>query len=125
MSFFNRNLKRKRIGSLVKGTIEPGVLNDEALGNFIKNFASELPIFFFDTVGDGNVAGLVLATMLETEVLEIRQVNASGYIFIKFTAEMDSDLFEEKAPGVLEHLRSMDLLNSQQEPGTVISDINT
>ncbi len=125
MSFFNRNLKRKRIGSLVKGTIEPGVLNDETLGNFIKNFASELPIFFFDTVGDGNVAGLVLATMLENEVLEIRQVNASGYIFIKFTAEMDSDLFEEKAPRVLEHLRSMDLLNSQQAPGTVISDINT
>lgn len=109
MSFFNRNLKRKRIEHLVKGAIEPGVLNEETLSILIKSFSSELPIFFFDTVGDGNVAGLALATILEREVLEIRQVNASGYTFIKFTAEMDSDLFEEKAPGVLEHLRSMDL----------------
>lgn len=125
MSFFNRNLKRKRIGSLVKGTIESGVLNDEALGVFIKKFSGELPIFFFDTVGDGNVAGLVLATMLEDEILDIQQVNDSGYTFIKFTAEMDSDLFAKKNPRVLEHLRSMELLNSHPGPGTVIRGINT
>ncbi|MCP4764928.1 MAG: hypothetical protein GY875_01515 [Gammaproteobacteria bacterium] len=125
MSLFNRNLKRKRVVSLVKGTIKRGVINDETLGSFIKNFSSELPIFFFDTVDDGNVAGLILATMLENEILGIRQVDSSGYIFIKFTAEMDSDLFEKKAPRIFEHIRSMNLLNSYPASGTLIRSINT
>ena len=125
MGLFNRNIKRERIVHLAKGTIVPGALNEKALGVFIKKFSSELPIFFFDTVGDGNVAGLVLATMLEDEILDIHQVNDSGYTFIKFTAEMDSDLFAKKAPRVLKHLRSMELLNSHPGPGTATRGIDS
>jgi len=116
MSFFNINLKRQRIGALVKSSIKPGTLNDEKLSTYIKHFSMELPIFFFDTVGDGNITGLVLASLLENEILEARQIDASGYTFIKFTAEMDTELFEKSAPRVFEYVKSMELLNPY--PGT-------
>ena len=117
MNFFNRNIKRKRILSLVKTTIKPGVLSDDTLRTNIKRFSKELPVFFFDTVGDGNIAGLILATMLESQSLKVHQVNPSGFAFIKFTAQMDFDLFEKKTPRLVKYLRSIQMLDATSGPG--------
>jgi hypothetical protein len=125
MSFFDSNRKRKPVSALVKGTIEPAALSAETLNEFVKNFSIELPRFFFDNVGDGNVAGLILAALLENNLLNIKQVDASGYIFIKFAAEMDPVLFEMKAPRILEHIRSLELLKSNPDSGATPRSFNT
>ncbi len=121
MNFFNRNIKRKRISSLIKATVKPGVLSDESIRSYIKRFSKDLPTFFFDTVGDANIAGLVLATMLENQTLKVHQINSNGFAFIKFMAEMDFDLFEEKTPRVVRYLRSIQVLDAHPGPAELES----
>ena len=117
MGFFNRNIKRKRISSLVTTTIKPGVLSDDTVKTYIKRFSKELPVFFFDTVGDGNIAGLILATMLENQTLKVHQVKSRGFAYIKFTAEMDFYLFEKTTPRVVKYLRGIQMLDAVPGPG--------
>ena len=112
MTVFERNLKRRRIGWLIKGTIVPDALNDKILLAFIRDFSEDLPEFFSQTKADGSVAGLILATLLEQEMLTYRQVEDSGYLYIRFIAEADSRLFREKAPRIFGHIRSMEMMSS-------------
>ena len=124
MSYFERNLKRRRISWLIRGCIVPGVLHDKTLSAFIKDFSDNLPEFFCKTGADGSVAGLILATLLEKEMLTYRQVEDSGYLYIRFIAETDSGLFEQKAPRIFGHLKSMEMMRSNTDYETLLRNSN-